>query len=208
MNIEKLKNFLYYNWIHIAAVVFAIVFIAVTFVQCSGREEIDLGIMYVGGEAVSDKLTALAEDIKNAGILTDADESGTIKLNTKPITVPESKEYMIEQQVPEQIQVEIISGENLVYLLPKETLISYAVDESFADITNLATKINASPDSCMSYEDGRIYAIPLEGNTLLAEKGIDTTGMYIAQRNYLPEEENSAFNINARRAVEYILERN
>ena len=208
MNIEKLKNFLYYNWIHIVALIFAVVFIAVTFVQCTGREEIDLGVMYVGKEAVSDKLMSLVEEIEKAGVLTDADESGTIKLNAKPITVPESKEYMIEQQVPEQIQVEIISGENLVYILTEETLVSYAVDESFADITELAKQVNATTDSCMSYEDGRIYAIPLDGNTLFAEKGIDTAGMYIAMRNYMPEDETSAFNINARRAVEYILERN
>lgn len=207
MDIKKIKNYLYYNWIKIAAIVFAAVFIAVTFMQCSQRKETDLGIMYVGKAVVSENLPKLAQEIEKTNIISDADEDGEITLNTKAIVIPLSKEKMIEQQVPEQIQVEIISGENLLYILEKETLISYAVDESFADITDLAEKFNVSKENCLSYENGSVYAIPAEENALLKELGIETSGMYFALRNYLPKDKDKLTIINAQNALKYILER-
>jgi len=207
MDIKKIKNYLYYNWIKIAAIAFASVFIAMTFIQCSQRKETDLGIMYVGKAVVSENLPKLAEKIDGANIIKDADEDGEITLNTKAIVIPLSKEKMIEQQVPEQIQVEIISGENLLYILEKETLISYAVDESFADITDLAEKFNVPKENCLSYENGSVYAIPAEENVLLKELGIETSGMYFALRNYLPKDKDKLTIINAQNALKYILER-
>jgi len=207
MDIKKIKNYLYYNWIKIAAIAFASVFIAMTFIQCSQRKETDLGIMYVGKAVVSENLPKLAEKIDGANIIKDADEDGEITLNTKAIVIPLSKEKMIEQQVPEQIQVEIISGENLLYILEKETLISYAVDESFADITDLAEKFNVPKEICLSYENGSVYAIPAEENVLLKELGIETSGMYFAMRNYLPKDKDKLTIINAQNALKYILER-
>lgn len=207
MDIKKIKNYLYYNWIKIAAIVFAVVFIAVTFMQCSQRKETDLGIMYVGKAVVSENLPKLAQEMEKTNIISDADEDGEITLNTKAIVIPLSKEKMIEQQVPEQIQVEIISGENLLYILEKETLISYAVDESFADITDLAEKFNVPKENCLSYENGSVYAIPAEENVLLKELGIETSGMYFALRNYLPKDKDKLTIINAQNALKYILER-
>lgn len=207
MDIKKIKNYLYYNWLKIAAIVFAVVFIAVTFMQCSQRKETDLGIMYVGKAVVSEKLPKLAQKIEKENIISDADGDGEISLNTKAIVIPLSKEKMIEQQVPEQIQVEIISGENLLYMLERETLISYAVDESFADITELAEKFGIPKNSCLSYEEGGVYAIPAGENAILKELGIETSGMFFALRNYLPKDKDKLTIINAKNALEYILER-
>lgn len=208
MDIKKFKNFMYYNWLKIASIVFIIVFSLLTFRQCSQRTDTDLGIMYVGEAVVSDKLPKLAEEIEKAGIISDADGDGKISFNTKDIIIPLSKEKMIEQQVPEQIQVEIISGENLLYILEKSTLISYAVDESFADITHIAQKYNIPKESCLSYKDGKIYAIPADDNALLKEKDIESRGVYFALRNYLEKDKDNILNINAVEALEFILERN
>lgn len=202
---KNFKNFLYYNWIKILAIVFIIVFGVVTLKQCSERKEIDLGILYVG-ESKSDTLPDLAQKIKDAGIIKDTDDNGEITLNTKSIVIPSSREHMIEQQVPEQIQVEIISGENLLYILDKETLISYAVDENFADISQFATDYGYAKDDCLAYDDGRIYAIPLTGNVKLKECNLSDEGMYVAVRNYLEKNKDSIRNQNARKALEYILQ--
>lgn len=207
MDIKKIKNYLYYNRLKIAAIVFAAVFIAVTFMQCSQRKETDLGIMYVGKAVVSENLPELAQEIEKTNIISDADGDGEITLNTKAIVIPLSKEKMIEQQVPEQIQVEIISGENLLYILEKEALISYAVDESFADITELAEKYGVPKESCLSYDGGSVYAIPVGENPLLKDLHIETSGMYFALRNYLPKDKDKLTNVNAKNALEYILER-
>jgi len=203
---KKLKNFLYYNRLKIFAVIFVIVSIIVTARQCSDRKEIDLGILYAG-ESNSDNLPKLAQDIKSAKILTDADLDGEINVNAKSILIPSSRDYMIEQQVPEQIQVEIISGENRLYILDKETLISYAVDENFADITDIAVKSGYNAENCLSYNDGRIYAVSLEGNKLIKKMGLNGDGMYIAIRNYLEEDKNEALNINAKKALEYVIKK-
>lgn len=205
MDIKKIKNFFYYNRIAIIAFLFVIVFVTGTMRQCTQRVETDLGIMYTGTAAVSDYLDGLAKDINAKVILDDIDGDGVVTVNTKSIVIPELREHMIEQQVPEQIQVEIISGENILYILDKPTLISYAVDENFADITDLAKKYGCKPDECLSYDDGKIYAIGLSNNLYLKEKGIECQGQYIAIRNYLPKDSTNPKILNAKKAAEYIL---
>lgn len=208
MDIKKIKNFLYYNWLKIAIFVFAAVFCVVTLMQCSQRSETDLGIMYVGKAVASKNLPLLAEEIKKSCYLADADGDGKISLNTKTITIGENKQEMIVQQVPEQIQVEIISGENLLYILDKSILISYSVDQSFADITDLALKYNIPRDNCLTYENGAVYAISAEGTKILEDFGVESKGMYFALRNYLEKDKNNPLNINAKKSFEFILERN
>ena len=81
-----IKNFIYYNWLKIAAIVFVIVFLLVTFRQCSQRVETDLGIMYVGEAVVSDKLPKLAEEIEKAGIISSKSRQFKRKNQAKKAT--------------------------------------------------------------------------------------------------------------------------
>ena len=78
---------------------------------------------------------------------------------------------------------------------------------SFADITEVAQKFGIPEDECLKYSDGKIFAIPLDENKLLEDLGINNMGMYIAQRNYKEENKNIPSNLNARKAMEYILKK-
>lgn len=199
MNIKAVKNFLYYNWIKIFAVVFVLIFTAVTVRQCTNKHETDLGIMYAGPEAVSQNLASLCDEIeKNIGIA-DTDSDGIITVRDKSVTIPESRERVIEQQVMEQIQVEIIAGDYLVYIITEPIYEKYAIDSTFMDISDYAV------EEFHGIGDAGIYAIPLEGNLVLEKAGIPTEGMYIALRDCAEGMEDSLEYKNAIEALKYIL---
>lgn len=199
MNIKKLQNFLYYNWIKIAAVAFVLIFTVVTLRQCANKHETDLGIMYAGPEAVSDKLALLREEIELNTDLEDIDSDGIITAREKSITIPKSKEHTIEQQVMEQIQVEIIAGDYLVYIITEPVFMKYAIDDSFMDIGELA------PDSLRPENGEAVYSLPLEGNALFEKFDIPTEGMYIALRACPEGKKNSPEYSNAIAAFKYIM---
>ena len=203
---KKFKNFLYYEWKKILAVLFVIILIAVTVNQCNDKVYTDLGVLYIG-DIRTENFSAIKTELESSNIVSDVDSDGKVKIKAREIFVPASEELKLEQQVPQQIQVEIISGENLLYILNEKTARNNAVEMSFADITEVAEKFGISADECLKYSDGKIFAIPLDGNKLLEDLSINNSGMYIAQRNYTEENKNSLSNLNARKAMEYILKK-
>ena len=203
---EKFKNFLYYEWKKIVAVLFVIILVVVTVKQCNDKVHTDLGVLYIG-DIRTENFSAIKTEFESAKIVSDVDSDGKVTIKTREIFIPQSEELKLEQQVPQQIQVEIISGENLLYILNEQTARNNAVEMSFADITEVAQKFGIPEDECIKYSDGKIFAIPLDENKLLEDLGINNMGMYIAQRNYKEENKNIPSNLNARKAMEYILKK-
>ena len=201
---QKIKNFFYYEWKKLVAVACVIVLILVTVKQCNSKVVTDLGVLYISTQNPGD-LTPLEDDIKNSSIVKDADGDGKTTIKTRTIPISNDEAINIEQQVYQQIQLEIVSGENLLFLINEETLISNATGFCFADIGDIAKKYNIPPQNCHAYDDGRIYAISIEGNSYLESLGINTENMFIAQRDYKPEDKDSTFNTNAKKIIEYIL---
>ena len=203
---EKLKNFFYYEWKKMLAVIFVVGLTLLTVKQCNDKVATDLGVLYISGVR-SENLPLLKEELEKAAIATDIDSDGKTIVKVREIPIPKSEEIKLEQQVPQQIQFEIISGENLLYITDLQTARNNAVEMSFADITAVSKKYSVPDDKCLKYSDGKVFAVSLEGNKFLEELGIRTKGMYISQRNYIEKEKNNPKNVNARRAMEYILER-
>ncbi len=201
MNIKSIKNFLYYNWIKLAAVIFVLIFIAVTVRQCQNRHELDFGIMYAGSEAISQRLPDIEKALSEKVDFADVDDDGLLTVRAKSITIPESREHAVEQQVMEQIQVEIIAGDYLIYVLTEKLLMKYAVDESFMDITKYAE----GSEGTLSYDNGGVYAVPISGIDFFENIGIPTEGMYIALRACPEGKEESLEYKNALKALEFIL---
>ena len=100
------------------------------------------------------------------------------------------------------------SGENMLFIIDEKSVRTNAAEMSFADITEVARKFNIPEDMYIKYSDGRIFAISVSGNKLLEKLGIHNEGMYIAQRNYTEKNKDNIFNTNARKGMEYILEKN
>lgn len=203
---KKLKNFLYYEWKKILAVICVLVLVLVTVKQCNDKVVTDLGMLYISGVR-TENLPRLQEEIEKAGIAADIDSDKKVTVKVREILIPKSEELKLEQQVPQQIQFEIISGENLLFITDKQTAVNNAMELSFADITEVAREYKIPEDKCLKYPDGKIFAISLEGNKLLEDMGIYNEGMYISQRNYTDKAKDELQNINARKAMEYILER-
>ncbi len=201
---KKFKNFLYYEWKKIIAFTAVIIIILVTVKQCNDKVATDLGILYISPYNSGD-LVSFREDIQNADITSDADGDNKASVKAKPVLVSNDEAINIEQQVYQQIQFEIISGENLVYLINEDILLTYAGDLCYADITDIAQKYMIPPQNCHAYDDGKIYAISLEGNAYLEGLGINTEGLFIAQRNYVNEDKDKTVNINAKKAIDYII---
>ncbi len=201
---KKLKNFLYYEWKKILLVLLVLVLSLVTVRQCTNKIQTDLGVLYVSDVKPGD-MAPLIEDLKKANIAKDVDSDGKITVKSRTILISSDEAINLEQQVPQQIQFEIISGENLLFLVNETTLNTHAGELSFADISEITKKLDVPSDKCRTYSDDSVFAVSLEGNRLIESFGINTKGMFIAQRNYLPKDKNTPLNNNARNALEYIL---
>ena len=204
---KKFKNFLYYEWKKIAAIVFVILMTIVTVNQCNNKVATDLGILYIGNIKPGD-FSLIKAELESANIVSDADSDGKTVINTKEILIPKSEELKLEQQVPQQIQFEVISGENMLYIIDEKSARTNAMEMSFADITDIADKYNIPHENCLKYSDGKVFAIPLSDNKLLETLGIYNDGMFIAQRNYVLKDKDNPLNANARKGMEYILGKN
>ena len=201
---KKLKNFLYYEWKKIIALVFVVVLTFITVKQCSNKEVVDFGVLYAG-EVYTKNFSALKTELESAKIISDTNSDGKVIIKTKEIFIPKTPELRMEQQVPQQIQFEIISGETTLFIVDMGTANTNAAEMSFADITSIATAYDIPQDKCLKYSDGKVFAVSLEGNKLLEKLKIPSEGMYIAQRNCPEKDKTSLININAQKAMEYIL---
>ena len=105
---KKIKNLLYYEWKKIVAVLFVLILVVVTVKQCNDKVLTDLGVLYIG-DVRTENFSSLKEELESAGIVADADSDGEVIINTKEILIPQSEEIKLEQQVPQQIQFEVIS---------------------------------------------------------------------------------------------------
>ena len=201
---KKIKNFFYYEWKKLLLVILAACLVVVTVKQCAAKVQTDLGVLYVNNINPGD-ITPLAENIKGLSAIKDTDSDGEVTVKTRTILISSDDAINMEQQVPQQIQFEIISGENMLFIVNEDTLKTYAAELSFADIGDVTNKLGIPEEKCRTYSDGKVYAVSLEDNSLLSSLGINTENMFIAQRNYLPKDKNSPLNINAKTALEYII---
>ncbi len=204
---DKFKNFLYYEWKKIIAIAAIASIIIVTAVQCNNKVVTDLGVLYIGRVNPGD-IAGLEASLKESQLAKDADSDGLVTVKARTILVSADEDINMEQQVYEQIQVELVSGQNRLFLTDEAVLLTNAKSYSFADIGFIAQKLGINPENCKAYEDGTVYAISLEGNSYLESLGIPTQNMFIAQRNYTDELKNDQCNINASNAIEYILKEN
>lgn len=201
---KKIKNFFYYEWKKLLLAILVACLMIVTVKQCAAKIHTDLGVLYVSNINPGD-ISPLAKSLNTLSALTDTDSDGEITVKTRTILISSDDAINMEQQVPQQIQFEIISGENMLFIVNEDTLKTYAAELSFADISDVTEKLGVSKDKCRTYPDGNVYAVSLEDNSLLASLGINTKNMFIAQRNYLPKDKENPLNINAKTALEYII---
>lgn len=201
---KKFKNFFYYEWKKLLLIILVASLVVVTIKQCTAKVHTDLGVLYVSDINPGD-ISPLAENIKSLSVIKDTDSDGEVVVKTRTILISSDDALNMEQQVPQQIQFEIISGENMLFIINEETLKTYAAELSFADIGDVTDKQGIPEEKCRAYPTGEVYAVSLEDNKLLTSLGINTKNMFVAQRNYLPKDENNPLNINAKAALEYII---
>lgn len=201
---KKIKNFFYYEWKKLLLLILVLTLAVVTVKQCAAKVETDLGILYVNNINPKD-ISVLTENIRTSTDIMDTDSDGNVTVKSRKILISSDDALNMEQQVPQQIQFEIISGENMLFILNEETLNTYAAELSFADISDIVQKLGIPLEKCREYKDGGVYAVSLEDNRILTSLGIDTKNMFVAQRNYLPKDRDNPLNINAKIALEYII---
>ena len=108
------------------------------------------------------------------------------------------------QRIPEQIQVELISGECTLYILDKETLYENEATDVFYDMKDLASEYGTDADRLYISQDGTACAISLEGNRLLNSGGAPCDSLYLAIRNHNNDNDDVRIE-NALAFAEYIL---
>ncbi len=193
-----IKTFFYYNWWKILIAVVLVAGILLSVSQCSSKIKTDFGILYI-----SEDETADSEKFKNtvleSGVVEDADGKDGINVLLREIYIPESAEVMHRQRVPEQIRVELVSGECTLYILDRETLYENEVMDVFYDMKPLAEKHGISEDKLYVANDGTVCAISLEGNRFLNSGGAPCDSLYLAIRNHTQDDAG----VNMKNALEF-----
>ena len=178
-----IKTFLYYNWWKILISVMIIAGIVFSFCQCSSKVESDFGVLYISENEIADSETFRNAAV-NTGVIEDADGKDGTNIVMREIYIPESAEVMHQQRVPEQIRLELVSGECTLYILDRETVYENEVFDIFYDMRPLAEKYGIDDEKLYISKTGTACAISLEGNSFLNSSGAPCDSLYLAIKNH------------------------
>ena len=198
-----IKTFFYYNWWKLLLVAVLAVAVVYSFCQCNSKINTDFGILYISEDEMADADT-FRQTVLGSGVIADADGKDGINFRLREIYIPESYEVMHQQRVPEQIQVELISGECTLYILDKETIYENEAMDIFYDMSSLAAKYGIESDRLYMGNSGIACAISLEGNKLLNNGGAPCNSLYLAVKNHDEATDDTKLK-NALAFAEYIL---
>lgn len=199
-----IKTFFYYNRWKFILVTFLIASVIFSFRQCSSRIETDLGILYIS-ETQTANASAFRKAVLDTGKVRDYDGEDGINIVLKEIYIPEDTSVMHQQRIPEQIKVELISGEAGLFLIDGETVYENQALEVFYDLGPMAEKFGIAEERRYVDENGTVCAIDVSGNRFLASGGAPGESMYLAIKNHDSGQKDIRMN-NALSIAEHILQ--
>ncbi|MGN0164483.1 MAG: hypothetical protein ACI4EA_13050 [Candidatus Ornithomonoglobus sp.] len=191
---------MYYKW-HTIGVVFALVLIIVTLVQCATSEKYDVIVNYIG-ETYFEPETA--EDLEAAlgSLIEDVDGNGENNVFFQQLTLnntagSEELDYTLQMKH----DVGLTDDTSYLYMYDKDEAELMLGRESADDVylpvgewcDTIDIEAAEGSDTVLYSESGTPLAVLAQGSGFLESVGMDTTGLYITvRRNYSDEEINIA----------------
>ena len=202
-----------YYKIHTIATVAIVVAIASTISQCVNKIDYDLTVVTTGlptlshqnDETLCSALSELCEDI-------DGKDGTNVYISQIPIGV-EGQDPEYEATLMQSFMIELGFGEGYIYFFSDECADSYLnrddVAYSFMPISEWGIGDTDLEGRKIKLYMGEVYALSMEGNSLLEEAGIDTSDCYMMMRypRYNEKDDEQALKKfeNAKKAAHAIL---
>ncbi|MGN1115051.1 MAG: hypothetical protein ACI4TH_00590 [Candidatus Ornithomonoglobus sp.] len=189
---------MYYKW-HTIGVVFALVLIIVTLVQCATNERYDVIVNYIG-ETYFEPETAEGLEAALEPLIEDVDGNGENNVFFQQLTLnntsgSEELDYTLQMKH----DVGLTDETSYLYMYDKDEaelmLGRESADDVYLPLGEWCDTIDlkAEDGSVLCSDSGATLAVLAENSELLKSVGMDTTGLYIAVRkNYSDEEINMA----------------
>lgn len=160
--------------IFVAAVVIGV---AVAVHSCVAREKPDLTLTYVGENYFDSDLFYSSANLLSDG-LDDVNADGKKTADLVTISFGANLTQGQEQNNISRLTMSIGAGESRVYLMDKAYCLRYADSEFLADVSPFA-----GDREVLVNDAGKVYAVSVEGNTLLESLGLDDTeNVYLTLR--------------------------
>ncbi len=182
---------MYYKW-HTIAIVFVVLSVLITAVQCATREKFDINITYAGTGTLQDEtLEKFAQMIEP--IIDDVDGNGEKNVFVHQMNFanqPQTAEW--DNTLRSKLDMELNNETSFIFIYDK-TMADERMNQSHADEIYLPVSEWAGgvPDEmCIKTADGVARAVCLKNSRMLAELGIvKADELYIAvKQNYSKDE--------------------
>lgn len=197
----------YYKW-HTIITAFAVLFVAVTVVQCATKPQYDITMTYAGHKLYSDgEMSRMAEGLEQ--YIDDIDGDGKQSIFFQQLNFmdePGSEEYDYASQ--SKLDIEFGNKRSFIFFYDKSELELMLERESALELyVPVSEWAEEMPDESLIYsKDGVAYAVSLENSVFLNENEIYCEDLYIMLRqNYYDDEENALAEENSARIANVLI---
>lgn len=189
-----------YYKLHVIITVFAVIFIAVTVVQCATKEKYDLTITNTGHIIYTEEELEHMEEVYS-GLIDDVDGNGEKSVFVQQINFMNksgSEEYDYASQT--KLDVEFSNECSFLFTFDSSELDNALNRNGASDLympVGEWAEIMPSEDKLVSL-DGVPYAVKLDGSAFMTENDLYCTDMYlIVRKNYRNDEKNNLAHQNS-----------
>lgn len=181
----------YYKW-WILGVLFALMCITITAVQCATSPKYDITMTYAGFKMYDeDAVERLKENL--AEYIDDVNENGEKLVNFQQLNFTNDQtNAQYEMALMTKLDLELQMGENHIFLFDKQELDKMMSRDYYDDIFLETSQWSGVRDEELLYkgENGKAYAVNLKNSRLLKELNIYRDDLYITiHQNYSDDEE-------------------
>lgn len=186
---SKMSNFFYYYKFHMLAFVFAIICAVITFRQCSSIEPADISLIYACSETAGNETADFIETaIEETGLVPDIDGNGKVVASAFALYTPDHIQGGQDVNAYNKIFVEMIEGENSLYLIDKR----FIIEETYAallPVDDLAEGLGE--DKLLRDTEGQVIAIDVSDSTFFEDAKVPSKGLYVALSGITLTDENT-----------------
>lgn len=183
----------YYKW-HVIITAIAIVFIAVTVVQCATKEKYDLTVTHTGHIIYSDEELEHMEEVYSS-LIDDVDGNGKKSVFVQQINFM-NKSGSEEYDYASQTKLDLEFGNECSFLFIFDSaeldnaLNRNGISELYLPVSEWAEDMPS--EDILVLKDGIPYAVKLENSVFMAENDLYCKDMYlIVRKNYKNDSKNN-----------------
>ena len=201
---SKLSNFFYYHKVHIAVFIFAIICAIITFRQCSSIEPADISVVYACSETAGNETADFLETaIEDTGIVSDIDGNGVANASVFALYTPDHVQGGQDVNAYNKIFIEMIEGENAVYLIDKRFIMEETYD-ALLPIDYMADEIDE--DKLLRNSNGQVIAIDVSESKFFGDAKVPSKGLYVALSSVVLSDKSSLEYKCAHMLAKYIVD--